>query len=342
MATPAPTTSTPAPAASKSSDSQSDGIRPPYFNGSEDAFTWYKQFEKYVEYRHITEEERIRALFLVLLRGQSAEWCDSIPDRQKATWDALRQSFHSRYIITEATKLKSTRELFSLRQQEGECTDDYIVKMRKLASFIQVEDALLLNAVINGLRPNLSAIILIQKPKTLEELLTAARIAEVTLKPSIDETLICKQLQEMQVEMRRMGGRLDRVSSTNIQRSASSSPARKVQFKEEFPRQRQQPDQSRERQQQQQSGQRGHTFYRQGAPQPVQRSNTPQWSQRQGVNRQQSSCSRCGYLRCFEGNNNCVALNKQCHKCFSYGHLQHKCLKANRQQFQPAQRQFYH
>lgn len=301
-------------------------IQPPYFSGSstDDATTWYKQFEKYIEFRNVTTEERKRAIFQILLRGPAAEWLDVLPQAQKEDWDSMRAAFRLRYMATEALQAKCTKDLFSLRQLPHESVDDFVVKMRKIASTINVDDNLLKNAVLNGLRPNIASAIRMQKPNDLNDILTAGRIAELSATSSAEESLVYQQLADMQVEMRRLTSRMDRMSTYNVDntRSPSSSPTptRRVTFEQR----RQQPKQWQQPTKQQQS-----PIFHRSAPGSAQRST----QQQDDRTVKDATCKRCARPMVTHKNNICIAMGKTCVACGKPNHFWQACLSASKPGF---------
>jgi len=124
---------------------------------------------------------------------------------------------------------KSAKEIFSRRQGEDECADDYISYMRKLATNVGITDNKVIQyAILNGLRPHIAAYVTQQKPETLEAVLEAARIAEVTMPagPSVGSAS-SDQLADVQAEVRRLAMKWDKMTKAAVfqSRTLSSSPS---------------------------------------------------------------------------------------------------------------------
>jgi len=103
-------------------------------------------------------------------------------------------------------KYKSAKKIFSRRLKEDKCADDYISYMRKLATNVGITNNKVIQyAILNGLRPDIAAYVTQQKPETLEAVLEAARIAEVTMPagPLVGPAL-SDQLADVQAEVRRL------------------------------------------------------------------------------------------------------------------------------------------
>jgi len=150
---------------------------------------------------------------------------------------SFKAEFNKRYKTPEIIKYRSAKKIFSRRQREDECADDYISYMRKLPTNVGISDNKVIQyAVLNGLRPHIAAYVTQQKPKTLEAVLEAARMAEVTMPagPSVDPAL-SDQLADVQAEVRRLAMKWDKMTTVPVfegrTRSSSPSPAaRRVTF----------------------------------------------------------------------------------------------------------------
>jgi len=115
------------------------------------------------------------------------------PDRrQTANLEYFDQIFRQRYQTPETLMMQSVQELHSRQQQQEESVDDYCTQMLKLAKIVQVKDDLLLYTLLNGLRPEIATYVTQRGPKSVNELLTAARTAEITITPSKDLSLHAK------------------------------------------------------------------------------------------------------------------------------------------------------
>ena len=123
------------------------------------------------------------------MTGPAADWLDN---RTTATFDDYKTDFEARYKTPEVIKYKSARQIFTRRQEDGETTDDYSTAMIKLGKVINVSEDMLRYAILNGLKPDIATYVTQHNPQSLEELLTAARVAELTLPPARDTSLHAK------------------------------------------------------------------------------------------------------------------------------------------------------
>jgi len=187
-----------------------NSIYPPNFKGttSEDAEAWLRHFKNYCAYKDFTDD-KIRALFRVMLVDSAAVWFDSLTQAKRDDWEALKAEFLKRYTTPEFLKYKHANDLFNCKQ-ETKSVDDYTAFMQKLASQIGAHDDILRFAVINGLRPEIKNHVTMQQPSSWEALVEAARVGEMC-SPVVTQTdpnvalqieLMRDQLNQLAVDKR--------------------------------------------------------------------------------------------------------------------------------------------
>lgn len=81
---------------------------------------------------------------------------------------------------SEIMCFRSAKEIFSRRQKCEESSDNFVRAMRKLPRIVEVDDKLMILATLNGIKPSISSCATQQKPQTMDHLLEAARVAELT------------------------------------------------------------------------------------------------------------------------------------------------------------------
>jgi len=94
---------------------------------------------------------------------------------------------------------------------------------------VEVDEAMLRYAILNGLRPEIAAYVTQQKVTTMEQLLEAARVAELTApNKGVTDNTILEQLADVRSEVKRMAANWDRLTASLIeqQRSRPTSPKR--------------------------------------------------------------------------------------------------------------------
>jgi len=101
--------------------------------------------------------------------------------------------------------------------------------MLKLGRRVEVDEAMLRYAVLNGLRPEIAAYVTQQKVTTMEQLSEAARVAELTApNKGVTDNAILEQLADVRSEVKRLVAIWDQLTASPIeqQRSRSTSPKR--------------------------------------------------------------------------------------------------------------------
>jgi len=203
-------------------------IDPGTFSGTtgEDGDRWLKHFEHYCAYKGYPEGKQL-ALCKVLLTGSAVIWLDTSEKINSIT--TFKTEFNKSYKIPEIIKYRSAKKIFSRRQREDECADDYISYMRKLATNVRISDNKVIQyAILNGFRTHIAAYVTQQKSESLEAVLEAARTAEVTMPagPSVGPAL-SDQLADVQAEVRRLSMKWDKMTTAPVfeNRTPSSSPS---------------------------------------------------------------------------------------------------------------------
>jgi len=88
-------------------------------------------------------------------------------------------------------------------------------------------------AILNGLKLHISMYVTQQKPETIQQILKAAKIAEITTPATMGvDTSLSEQLADVQLEVRKLASKWDRITTASVSGSRSPSPAqgRRVTF----------------------------------------------------------------------------------------------------------------
>lgn len=295
-------------------------VPPPSFSGrsTDDAFAFVKAFERYVEWKNVTTDDRKRALFAVLLRDNAGAWYDTISDSDKSSFDTLRVAFNKRYLSTDAVKHRSARDLFTKKQAESETVDDFVASVRRHAQLIGANDDVIKWVLLCGLKPHISAIVTQQKADTVDEILDAARLAELTAAPpsTSDNMIILDQIAQLQSEVRRLG----REHVTAIGPSRSPTPERRrVLFDNDYTRRSPGPNVRLYNRSSLSSGSQGQLRAPSSSHGPLK--NGHQYSD-------QSTCRRCARQNCTGQRGMCTGYGKQCFSCGKFNHVSRACTAA--------------
>lgn len=156
-------------------------IAPQCFCGkpNEDAEQWVSYLQRYCDFRRINGEDR-RGLFAILLRGSAADWMGTLKPEESNSFDALLQAFKDNYFSSPELKWKEAGQLWSQPMRPDERVDDFVTRLKKTASRLNIDDTMLHYALVNGLRNPLKMQVLQFGLKSLPETIRSARIAEAS------------------------------------------------------------------------------------------------------------------------------------------------------------------
>jgi hypothetical protein len=295
-------------------------VPPPSFSGrsSDDAFAFVKEFERYVEWKNVTSDDRKRALFAVLLRDNAGTWYDTTSDSDRSSYATLRAAFDKRYLSTDAVKHRSARDLFTKKQAESETVDDFVTSVRRLAQLINAKDDVIKWVLLCGLKPQISAVVTQHKADTVDEILDVARLAELTTAPSTttDNTIMLDQIAQLQSEVRRLGR--DRVTAIGPSRSPTPE-RRRVSFDQSYNQRSLVPDGRQYNTSPLPSGKQGQ----------LRASSSNNWPLKSGHQfTEQSVCYRCARPNCVGQRGMCAGYGKQCFSCGKFNHVARACRAA--------------
>jgi len=342
-------------------------LHPGTFNGrpDENAGEWLRHFENYCAFKEFNDAKKL-ALIKVLLNQHAGVWVETLNFDQLPTFAAFKTVFEQRFKSPEMIKYKSAREIFTKRQGDNETVDTFIESMRKLAKEIGADENMTIFAILAGLKSNISNYVTQKKPTTIADVVTHARVAELT---TTDQN--SAQLEELKNEIKQLSSKL--LAAPVANRSPSPTRSKRVTFAPEqnvqdyaqgevqnyvqsytyrpmSPRFGNRPTSFNY--QRASSGQnRGQAYYRDGirgnylSGYPSARNFNPRGPMQRGtrfgqapammrgggaMNRnQQSSCFKCG-REAHENMLMCPAVNKQCNLCLKRGHFAIRCHSAMR------------
>ena len=198
-----------------------DKFMPGPFHGrsEENGEEWLRHFEKYCTYKSYTGDKQL-ALIKVLMKGHAADWMETLPPGTTAipeTIGSFKAAFQERYKPPATMKFKSAKELYSRRQRDDESADDFIESMRKLSREVaegQEADNMARYAILSGLKPNLATFVTQKEPTTLEDVVKAARLAELTCQDPIEQ---------VRDEIKRLTERWDKLTVSSIMPSSEGN-----------------------------------------------------------------------------------------------------------------------
>ena len=159
-------------------------LRPSSFNGlhPEMAQQWWTTFTRYNQLAGIEEDQRQNLLGL-LLSGTALLWFDSIPEATKRDFQRLEAAFREKWIIAGPNGIQRQMQTLARTQQPGESVDEYVADSRSKMGPYNYDDALKMTLILNGLRPEIKAVVMQHMPfNNIDVLATKAKHVEVALK----------------------------------------------------------------------------------------------------------------------------------------------------------------
>jgi hypothetical protein len=145
--------------------------------GEQTVEEWLETLRKYIAFKKISTDDGLH-LFQMLLKGPAAIWLRSGPHRSLASFVTRCQTFTERYALTRIEKWRQTSEIWKRRQGPQESTNDYITTMQLMAKRIEMPQASLIDAILQGLRSEIRLMVLLADTSSIHNILTTARAAE--------------------------------------------------------------------------------------------------------------------------------------------------------------------
>ena len=155
-------------------------ISPKPFNDTmspQEAESWLNHFNKYSTFKGLSERDRI-AIFGLLMQSSAADWYQSLSAMQMSSWTTIEKEFRKSYLKNERLKWRHVKDLWNNPQRADERVDDYILRIRRDANSLHIDDETLKLIVLSGLRANIRAFVMQGNPINLTHTLELARTAE--------------------------------------------------------------------------------------------------------------------------------------------------------------------
>lgn len=281
-------------------------VQPNRYNGCTKPDIWLKQFNRWKRLQNLSNEQACNALSFYL-EGSSKLWYEGVTDEIQNDYDALQNALIERF------KNAYEDDDILLAQLPAEKAVEYLDRLQIKARHQDIPSHLLIRIAKQGLKPSLRSIIIQRDPKTLEELKTAAIIAEKCLQEKSQEDSPRSQVNAISNNDFQM---------LNDTIKALSKKVENLGFENE---------QLREKNNYRENN-AGANWSRNwgssGQKQTDRKSfGNPQFNNRQNFTRnsRQASCTQCGDSRCSGKQESCFASNKKCAKCLKIGHFARMC-----------------
>jgi len=276
---------------------------------------WWDIFTAYVDARGLSATEKVN-FFTAFLRDSAADWFRALQPTDRDTMTNIEKKFKEHYVPTAVERAFDAESVFSRSQKPREKVRDYVAIMQRLAARMEnVTPEILRMLIMRGFRPAIKRHVIQQATTTLDDVIKAARAAELSEHLVQDDN--DGKLDALMTQVQALGKQLaPRVASSMDQRSPTPE-RRRVTFST-----RQSPEQQPTRDT---AAGRPGQFRCRGQGQAQQ--------QRQPY---QPTCDRCGRSSCF-GGNRCIAVSRQltCYSCGLRGHLSVVCRRGRRAGAQP-------
>ena len=266
----------------------SDSLTPGTFSGNagEDAEEFIGKFKAYISLRNNADAAKA---FPLVLKGNAYTWYVGLEDTKKTNFGEIEKAFLERYKINQRLHFSKTREIFSNIQGKNESVQDFVSKIKRTSALIALPPAMIMQAVLGGLRPNIRCHVLLQNPTTLEEVETQATLAETSLDNTQEESTVLTAIEQLREQVSALT-----VAAVSHPRERSRSRERNVRFDDRTSQPR--------------------------PPTPVQ--------MRRPIDHHQSpargrTCYRCGKSHSLK--HDCWAKGQICHNCGKMGHIKSVC-----------------
>jgi hypothetical protein len=270
------------------------------------------------------------------MRGAASDW---LAQCGLTMWTAIQPAFQIRFAQTDLKQWQNAAYCWSRKQTAGESTDDYVTNIQRIAALAGLNEGdqspkIVFMAVVQGLRPGIRAHVLQSGADSLDKLLKAARIAEVTEPETTTTTTTTtteETLQKLVEDVGKLTRRMEGLSVSAVtDRAAYSTPQGNLGQQPGVPaghgggfggyRGGYRGGQGRGGFQSAYRGGRGHGGHPagwSGTQEP--REERPGW---------QNNCRRCG--KRHDKAAYCFAASLNCRGCGIRGHIQRVCMRSQR------------
>ncbi|XP_076079747.1 uncharacterized protein LOC143049869 [Mytilus galloprovincialis] len=262
--------------------------------GDQNPIKFWSLFIQYCTLYRFTESE-IVGMFPLHVSNTVQDWFYSLEEGVRRNLQRLKEAFLERF-----QRRNLEYSLQHIKQHQSESVNDYINRILAQTSDSNVPEAILVSMLVGGLRPDLAAIVMPQVPKTHQQFLAAASIAEKTV-----QMTTAKPIENLTLQVANIASMEDRLSAM-LTDKLSSSVAEMSAIQAHNNNQSNGPYQRQNYQQRPKT-----TFQQRNYQRP-----------------QSSSCQGCG--RYCLNRQSCPAQNSICRFCKVKGHFEQVCRKAKR------------
>ena len=187
-------------------DEDMDSFLPGIFSGTDDENPkdWIRNFELFCTLKGLQPEAR-KAAFSLSLRDIAGRWLLLLDDDTKNDRQKLHEAFVSRFSTSLVAPEEKMRRFWTAKQETKESVRNFVDRMRSNAVEIDVKDLVLTTAIQSELRPSIRQHVARQGPKSVDELLQHALLAEST------EYSTGSSLDDITTAIRRLEDKFDKL-----------------------------------------------------------------------------------------------------------------------------------
>lgn len=294
-----------------------DVYAPTVFRGeaNEDPEEWVRHFQRYATCRDLNADEQKR-FFPLFLKGKALDWFDNLDATSSASIASIITAFKSNYALDSLEKVLESESMFNRVQRQGERARDYVSEVQRLSRRLpNVTADTIRYVILRGLLPHIKRHVIQSKCDSLDEILKAARVAELSESAADSNNLtdVVAEVRASRAEVRQLAAKMDRISVNAVngpQSRRSLTPTRRTPSPAPTGRQV--------------------TF---GESSSAHRGPQREWVRNRGPSAEHSPRKSV----CYRCNNDhwgkpCRVLNMTCNNCHRKGHISVACRSGRRDQ----------
>ena len=270
----------------------------PKFTGydAEDPELWLDRYERYGQQKAWTATQQAGNLPLYLADSASY-WYRDLPASTTATFASIKQAFLQKYQPHEGMKWVRLAELADRKQQPNESVEAYVADIERRCCQLRKSPEERMEVCVRGLLPDIRNYVIKSHPKTVDEAITQARLAQSTSVQSPPILEVNSAIKELTNQITALQSQLATISATQ--------PAP---YTEQTPNRGYYDDRRRQ----------------QFRPQPRHFVQRGQQDRQPTPPMMTTACHWCGRGECSR--QTCPARNIECHNCHKVGHFARVCL----------------
>ena len=154
-------------------------IQPFEGNVTEDAKIWLTRFELYTASKGI-KDAAAKATLPLFFKDKALKWYINLSQEVKGNYLELKAAFLKRYGPDNTMIWQRTTTLFQRKQLVNESAEDFVSDIIASGSDLNIPEEQIRHIIVSGLRPHIRQFVLQKQTETIDELRSAAKLAELT------------------------------------------------------------------------------------------------------------------------------------------------------------------